>query len=91
MGVEFKIGDHVSWNSEAGRLSGTLRKKIAKPTKFKGYMVHASKKTPQYLIESDKTDHSAMHKGSALRRLGRPASMRATSRRRRATRHKDSD
>ncbi len=89
--VQFKIGDHVSWNSEAGRVSGTIRKKIAKPIKFKGYMVRASKETPQYLIESDKTDHLAMHKGSALHRLGRPASMRATSRRRRATRHKDFD
>jgi hypothetical protein len=91
MGVEFKIGDHVSWNSEAGRVRGTIRRKITKPIKFKGYMVRASKETPQYLIESDKTDHLAMHKGSALRRLGRPASMRATSRRRRATRHKESD
>ena len=91
MPVEFKIGDHVSWNSEAGRVSGTIRKKITKPIKFKGYIVRASKETPQYLIESDKTDHLAMHKGSALHRLGSPASMRTRSRRRRATRHKDSD
>jgi hypothetical protein len=39
VGVEFKNGDHVSWNSEAGRVSGTTRKKVAKPTKFKGDMV----------------------------------------------------
>ncbi len=83
MRVEFKIGDHVSWNSEAGRVSGVIRKKISTPVKFKGYTVRASKEAPQYLIESDKTPHLAMHKGSALRRLGRPAAMRATSRRRR--------
>jgi hypothetical protein len=83
MRVEFKIGDHVSWNSEAGRVSGTIRRKISTPVKFKGYTVRASKEAPQYLIESDKTPHLAMHKGSALRRLGRPAAMRATSRRRR--------
>ena len=34
---------------------------------FKGYTVHASKEEPQYLIKSDKTDHMAMHKGSALK------------------------
>ena len=26
---------------------------------------------PQYLIESDKTDHQAMHKGSALKKIGK--------------------
>jgi len=31
-----------------------------------------------YLIESDKTDHLAMHKGSALRKLRGPAGARAT-------------
>ena len=36
---------------------------------FKGYTVHASKEEPQYLIKSDKTDHLAMHKGSALKKI----------------------
>lgn len=79
---EFKVGDHVSWNSEAGRVRGTIRRKIKAPIKFKGYTVRASPGAPQYLIESDKTSHLAMHKGAALRRLGKPAAMRATSRRR---------
>ena len=74
----FRIGDHVSWNSEAGRVSGVIRKKISAPIEFKGYTVHASREEPQYLIESDKTDHLAMHKGSALRRLRCPANARAT-------------
>ena len=68
MRVQFKIGDHVSWNSEADRVSGTIRRKTTKPIKFKGYTVRASKETPQYLIKSDKTPHLAMHRGSALRR-----------------------
>jgi hypothetical protein len=38
--------------------------------KFKTYTVHASKEEPQYLIKSDKTDHLAMHKGSALTKIG---------------------
>jgi hypothetical protein len=69
MPTQFEIGDRVSWNSEAGRITGTIRRKITKPIRFKGYTVRASKDTPQYLIESEKTDHLAMHNGSALRRL----------------------
>ena len=63
----FNIGDNVRWNSEAGRVSGVITKKITSDTRFKGYMHHASREAPQYLIESDKTDHVAIHKGTALR------------------------
>ncbi len=65
----FKIGDRVSWNSEAGRVRGRIVRVITTPIQFKGYTVHASADEPQYEIKSDKTDHIAMHKGSALRRL----------------------
>jgi DUF2945 family protein len=68
---KFKIGDHVEWNSEAGRVGGTIKKKITSEIIFKGYTVHASKEEPQYLIKSDKTDHLAMHKGPALTKVGR--------------------
>lgn len=70
----FKVGDHVEWNSEAGHVTGIITKKVISELTFKGYTVHASKDDPQYLIASDKTDHQAMHKGSALRKLksGRP-------------------
>ena len=71
MKKEFKVGDRVAWNSEAGRLTGTIQKKISAPTKFKTYTVRASKEEPQYLIESEKTDHLAMHKGSALTKLSK--------------------
>jgi uncharacterized protein (DUF488 family) len=67
----FKAGDHVEWNSEAGRVRGTIKKRITSEITFKGYTVHASKKEPQYLIKSDKTDHMAMHKGSALRKVAK--------------------
>jgi hypothetical protein len=63
----FKIGDHVRWNSEAGRVSGLIIKKITSDTKFKGYVHHASREAPQFLIQSDKTEHVAIHKGTALR------------------------
>lgn len=70
MANAFKVGDHVEWNSEAGRVRGTIQKIIRSEIQFEGYTVHASKQEPQYLIKSDKTDHLAMHKGSALTKIG---------------------
>ena len=67
-----KRGDRVSWNSEAGRVRGRIVKVHTKNVNYKGYYIHhASKENPQYEIKSDKTDHVALHKGSALRRLRR--------------------
>jgi hypothetical protein len=68
---QFKVGDHVAWNSEAGRVSGTIVKVHTRDTDYKGYTHHASKEDPQYEIQSDKTDHVALHKGSAVRKLKR--------------------
>lgn len=65
---KFEVGDHVSWNSEAGRVSGKIIRVHTKDTDYKGYTHHASKDDPQYEIQSDRTDHVALHKGSALRR-----------------------
>jgi hypothetical protein len=65
----FRRGDHVSWNSEAGRVRGRITRVITTSVTFKGYTVHATKDDPQYEIKSDKTDHLAMHKGAALRKL----------------------
>lgn len=69
MKTEFRRGDLVEWNSEAGRVRGTIQKKITSEITFKGYRRHASKEEPQYIIKSDKTDHVAIHKGSALKRV----------------------
>ena len=66
---KFKIGDQVSWNSEAGRVSGTIVRVHASDFKVKGYTHHASAEAPQYEIKSSKTEHIAFHKGSALTRL----------------------
>jgi hypothetical protein len=68
---DLKKGDRVAWNSEAGRVTGTIMKKITSEITFKGYKRHASKAKPQYLIQSDKTDHVAIHKGSALRKIAK--------------------
>ena len=34
----FKVGDHVAWNSEAGRASGIIIKVHTKDVDYKGYM-----------------------------------------------------
>ena len=67
MGKRFTVGDHVTWNSEAGRVSGTIIKVHSRDVDYKGYTHHASEDDPQYEIKSDRTDHIAMHKGSALK------------------------
>jgi hypothetical protein len=65
----FKRGDIVEWNSEAGRVRGVILKKVVVNTRFKGYVHHASRSDPQYLIKSVKTDHIAMHKRQALKHV----------------------
>lgn len=69
MAITFKVGDHVSWNSEAGRVRGHIVRVHIRDVNYKGHVRHASLTDPQYEIKSDKTDHVAMHKGRALRRL----------------------
>jgi len=66
---KFKTGDHVTWNSEAGHMSGTITKIHAKNFDYKGYTHHATEDDPQYEIKSDKTDHVAVHKGKALSKI----------------------
>lgn len=69
MAARFKVGDHVSWNSEAGRVTGRITRVHTRDTEYKGHPRHASPDSPQYEIQSDKTDHVAMHKESALTRI----------------------
>ena len=68
MAHEFKIGDHVTWNSEAGFVSGTISKVHTRDFDYNGHTHHASADDPQYEIKSDKTDHIAAHKGGALKK-----------------------
>lgn len=65
----FKKGDHVEWNSEAGKVRGVITEKHTKNFQFKGYTRHCSPEEPQYEIKSDKTDHVAVHKESALKKV----------------------
>ncbi len=65
---QFKVGDHVTWNSEAGPVSATIIRVHTQDVNDKGYTPHAREDDPQYELKSDKTDHIAMHKGSALKK-----------------------
>jgi hypothetical protein len=71
MASKFKVGDHVTWNSEAGHVSGRIVKVHTENVNYKGYVHHASKEEPQYEIKSDETDHIALHKAAALKLLRR--------------------
>ena len=69
MTTQFKVGDHVGWNSEAGHVSGIIIKIHTADFDYKGYTHHATPDDAQYEIKSDKSDHIAAHKGSALHKL----------------------
>ena len=69
MADDFKVGDHVEWNSEAGGVRGRIIRVVTSPMKFKSYTVHANQEIPQYMIKRDKTDHIATHKALALKKI----------------------
>jgi hypothetical protein len=69
MSERFRVGDHVRWNSEAGEASGRIIRVHTRDFDYKGHTHHASQAEPQYEIRSDKSEHIAAHKGSALRKI----------------------
>ena len=69
MARKFEVGDHVGWNSEAGRVSGRIIKVHTADFDYKGHTHRASADDPQYEIRSDKTDHIAAHRGDVLTRI----------------------
>lgn len=64
--TRFRVGDRVRWNSEAGSVSGVIVRVHTQDTMYKGCLHHCSADDPQYEIQSDRSDHVAMHKGRAL-------------------------
>lgn len=63
-----KPGDAVSWQTPQGPTTGTVKRKLTKPTAVKGHRVAAAPDEPQYLVESDATGAQAAHKPAALRK-----------------------
>ena len=66
--AEFKKGDKVKWNSHGGEAVGKVQKKITEETEAGGRKVKASKDEPQYLVKSDKSGGTAVHKPGALKK-----------------------
>jgi len=53
MSKTLKRGDHVEWNSEAGRVRGVILKKVVSDVRFKGYVHHATKDEPQSVLSQE--------------------------------------
>jgi len=64
----FKKGDRVEWNSHGSKAVGTVEKKITSDTEAGGRKVKASKDEPQYLVRSEKSGGTAVHKPGALKK-----------------------
>lgn len=68
MADKLKTGDKVEWETSQGKTSGTVKKKLTKPTDIKGHHVAASKDNPEYLVESEKSGKEAAHQPDALKK-----------------------
>jgi Hypervirulence associated proteins TUDOR domain len=65
---EFKQGDRVKWQSHGGEAVGKVERKITEETEAGGRKVVASADEPQYLVRSEKSGGTAVHKPDALER-----------------------
>ena len=67
--ASFSIGDRVSWATSQGRTHGKVIEKRTSDFQFAGQKFTASDDSPSYIVKSEKTDATAAHKGTALRKL----------------------
>ncbi|WP_227497016.1 hypervirulence associated TUDOR domain-containing protein [Planctomonas psychrotolerans] len=67
--MKFSEGDRVSWATSQGRTQGKIVEQKTKDFTFSGQKFTASEDEPAYIVQSEKTDAKAAHKGSALRKL----------------------
>jgi len=68
MAEAFKKGDRVEWDSHRGKAVGTVERKITSDTEAAGRKVKASNDEPQYLVKSEKSCGTAVHKPGALKK-----------------------
>jgi hypothetical protein len=64
----FEKGASVSWDTSQGETHGKVVRKQTSTTKIKSHKVAASRKNPQYIVESDKSGKRASHKPEELRK-----------------------
>jgi hypothetical protein len=63
-----KQGDEVEWSSHGSKAVGKVQKKITSETEAAGRTVKASEEEPQYLVKSDRSGGTAVHKPGALKK-----------------------
>jgi hypothetical protein len=68
MTKSFRKGDTVEWDSHGSTAVGKVEKKITSETEAGGRTVKASEDEPQYLVKSEKSGATAVHKPGALRK-----------------------
>ena len=66
--ADFEHGDKVKWKSHGGEAVGVVERKITERTEAGGRTVDASEDEPQYLVKSEKSGGTAVHKPDALER-----------------------
>lgn len=69
MSKALKPGDRVRWTTPQGKTTGRVQKKLTAKTKIKSHRVSATKKEPEYLVESEKSGKLAAHKPQSLKKI----------------------
>lgn len=67
--AEFEKGDRVRWKSHGGEAVGTVERRITSDTEAGGRTVRASEDDPQYLVRSEKSGGTAVHRPGALHKV----------------------
>jgi hypothetical protein len=68
MAKDLNSGDEVSWETSQGETRGKVLKRQSSGTRIKTHKVAASKDSPQYIVQSNKSGKIAAHKLSALKK-----------------------
>jgi len=67
---EFRVGDHVSFNSESGRASGEIVEKHTMDVDYEGNGRRCPLGDPQVETNSDPTQHVTIQKADTLTKNG---------------------
>ncbi len=68
MGKTFSKGNAVTWNTPQGTTEGKVVRKVTSTTRIAGHTAKATQEDPQYVVKSDKTGKTAVHRPEALDR-----------------------
>ncbi|WP_133901464.1 DUF2945 domain-containing protein [Actinophytocola oryzae] len=66
MAKTFRKGDRVRWDAGNESSTGTVEEIITSDTEAGGRTVRASEEHPQYLVRSEKSGRTAVHKPEAI-------------------------